>query len=88
MSIWMKTAGILGSLLIVTTSVSYFSVEGGWGSVFAILALIITLLKQVIAFIGFLTAAIKLFVVLVFVALLLGVGLMILRSRKGKVKTE
>ena len=88
MSIWMKTAGILGSLLIVTTSVSYFSVADKWGSIFAIFALIITLLKQIIAFIGFLTAAIKLFVVLIFVALLLGVGLMILQSRKGKVKTE
>lgn len=88
MSIWMKTAGTLAGVLIVLTSVSYFSVDGGWGSVFAILALIITLLKQVIAFIGFLTAAIKLFVVLIFVALLLGVSLMVLRSRKGKVKTE
>ncbi|CAN5309157.1 hypothetical protein BH20ACI1_BH20ACI1_16910 [soil metagenome] len=88
MSIWMKTAGILGSFLIVLTSISYFSTADKWGSIFAILALIITLLKQIIAFIGFLTAAIKLFVVLIFVALLLGVGLMILRSRKEKIKVE
>ncbi len=88
MSIWMKTAGILGSLLIILTSVSYFSADGKWGSIFAILALIITLLKQVISFIAFLTGAIKLFVVLIFVALLLGVGLMILRTRKDKIKAE
>ncbi len=88
MSIWMKTAGILGSLLIVLTSVSYFSVADKWGSIFALLALIITLLKQIIAFIAFLTGAIKLFVVLIFVVLLLGVGMMILRSRKERIKTE
>ena len=89
MSIWMKTAGILGSLVIVLTSVSYFSIADKWGSVFAIVALIITLLKQIIAFIGFLTAAIKLFVVLIFVALLLGVGVMVLRGLKDKrSKTE
>ena len=88
MSIWMKTAGILGSSLIVLTSVSYFTIAGKWGSVFAILALIITLLKQIIAFVGFLTTAIKLLVILSFVALLLGVGLMILRTRRERVKAE
>ncbi len=62
----------------------WLKAAGKWGSVFAILALIITLLKQIIAFIGFLTAAIKLFVILIFVALLLGVGLMVLRTWKGK----
>ncbi|MEO8072820.1 MAG: hypothetical protein ABI891_03205 [Acidobacteriota bacterium] len=84
----MKTAGILGSLLIVLTSVSYFSIAGKWGSIFAILALVITLLKQIIAFVGFLTTAIKLLVILSFVALLLGVGLMILRTRRERVKAE
>lgn len=88
MSIWMKTAGVLGSVLIILTSVSYFSIADKWGSIFAILALIITLLKQVISFIAFLTGAIKLFVVLIFVALLLGVGLMILRTRKDRIKAE
>ena len=56
---------------------------GKWGSIFAILALVITLLKQIIAFIGFLTTAIKVLVILVFVALLVGVGLLILKSFKG-----
>ncbi len=53
---------------------------GKWGSILVILTLIITLLKQVIAFIGFLTAAIKILVVLAFVILFLGVGMMIFRS--------
>ena len=58
------------------------------GSILVILALIITFLKQVIAFIGFLTLAIKVIVVIVFVALLLGVGLMVLRSFKDKRKAK
>lgn len=66
----------------------WLKAAGKWGSVFAILALIITLLKQIIAFIGFLTTAIKLFVVLAFVALFLAVGLMVVRTwsqnRKAK----
>ena len=88
MSILMKTAGILGSVVIILTSVSYFSAADKWSSIFAILALVITLLKQIIAFVGFLTAAIKLFIVLIFVALLLGVGLMVLRGRREKIKVE
>jgi hypothetical protein len=56
------------------------------GIVSTILALIvvaIALLKQLIAFIGFITFAIKAIIVLAFVALLLGVGLIIFRSWSG-----
>ena len=67
---------------------SFLYKAAGWGTVFAILALIVTLLKQVIAFIGFLTFAIKVLVVLAFVALIVTVGLMIFRTwsknRQGK----
>lgn len=59
-----------------------------WGSILVLIALVITLLKQIIAFIGFLTGAIKILIILVFVALIIGVGVLILRgwknSRKGK----
>ena len=58
----------------------WIKAAGKWGSIFAILALVITLLKQIIAFIGFLTTAIKVIIILVFVALLVGIGLMILRA--------
>lgn len=66
----------------------WLKAAGKWGSVFAILALIITLLKQIIAFIGFLTTAIKLLVVLVFVALFIAVGLMVLKSFRKNRKAE
>lgn len=66
----------------------WLKAAGKWGSIFAILALVITLLKQIIAFIGFLTAAIKLLVVLIFVVLIVGIGLMIFRTRNSKRKAE
>lgn len=56
---------------------------GKWGSVFVILALIITLLKQIIGFIGFLTTIVKIGIILVFVALFLGVGLLVLKTLKS-----
>lgn len=59
-----------------------------WGSILVIIALVITLLKQLIAFIGFVTGAIKILIILVFVALIVGVGFIILRgwteSRRSK----
>ncbi|MCA1622274.1 MAG: hypothetical protein LC768_02820 [Acidobacteria bacterium] len=66
----------------------WLKAAGKWGSIFAILALIITLLKQIIAFVGFLTMAIKLLVVLVFVALIFGIGFMIFRTRSQKRKAQ
>ena len=58
----------------------WFKATGVVGSILVILALVIALLKNIIAFIGFLTMAIKVLVVLVFVALLVGIGLLILRT--------
>ncbi len=58
----------------------WFKAAGKWGSILVILTLVITLLKQVIAFIGFLTAAIKIIVILAFVVLFVGVGLIVLRT--------
>lgn len=67
---------------------AWFKAAGKWGSVLVILTLIITLLKQVITFIGFLTAAIKILVVLAFVVLFLGVGLIIFRSWSDRRKMQ
>ena len=61
---------------------------GVGGSVLVILALIITFLKQIIAFIGFLTMAIKLLVIVVFIALFVGIGLMVFRTWNAKRKTK
>ncbi|MGI8544660.1 MAG: hypothetical protein ACR2MD_14455 [Aridibacter sp.] len=92
---WLKTAGKWGGIFVVSVLAiltvtlfvnpdfgSGFAVqsESGWGTIFAILTLIITLLKQVIAFIGFLTTAIKVLVFLVFAAIFLFVGMLVLRT--------
>lgn len=61
---------------------------GKWGSIFVILALIITLLKQIIGFIGFLTTILKIGIVLVFIALFLGVGLLVLKTLKASKAKE
>ncbi|MBK9165063.1 MAG: hypothetical protein IPM21_14365 [Acidobacteria bacterium] len=53
---------------------------GKWGSILVIIALVITLLKQVIAFIGFLTGAVKLLIILAFIAVIVGVGFLIIKG--------
>lgn len=55
---------------------------GKWGGILTLIAVAILVLRQVIAFIGFLTFAIKAALVLGFVALLVGVGFMIYQSWK------
>ena len=55
---------------------------GKWGGILVIIALVITLLKQLIAFIGFITGALKLLVLLAFVALIVFVGLMVFKGLK------
>ncbi len=95
---WIKTTGkwgaiFLGSLFFIGLGlVASFpeasnelavNADGKWGSIFVILALVITLLKQVIGFIGFLTAIIKIGIILAFIGVFLGVGFMILRTWKA-----
>jgi phosphotransferase system glucose/maltose/N-acetylglucosamine-specific IIC component len=58
------------------------------GSIVVILALVIYLLKTVIAFIAFLTGAIKIIIILAFVALFVGVGLMVLKSLIGRRRSK
>ncbi len=64
-----------------------FAYKLGWGSVVAILALVITFLKQIIALvsqlmalIGFFMFAVKIVIVLAFVAVFAGVGFLIFRT--------
>jgi hypothetical protein len=54
---------------------------GRWGGIMALIALLIILVKQLIAFVGFLMFAIKIALVLVFVALMLVIVIMFLRTR-------
>lgn len=63
---------------------TFVKATGIGASLLVILALIITLLKTLIAFVGFLTGAVKILIVLVFVMLLVGVGLMVLRGLKDR----
>lgn len=67
---------------------AFMKAAGKWGSIFVVLALVITLLKQIIGFIGFLTTVIKVGIVLLFIAILVGVGLLFLKSVKNHKSKE
>jgi uncharacterized protein YqhQ len=67
---------------------NWLRATGKWGSIFVILALIVTLLKQVIAFVGFLTMAIKFIVIIAFVGLIVGIGFALLRTRNTNRQTK
>lgn len=58
------------------------------GSILVILALVIALLKQIIAFIGIISFVVKALVILAFVTVFLMVGLMVLRTMRDKRKSK
>jgi hypothetical protein len=58
----------------------FLKAAGIGGSILAILALVIFLLKTLISLIAFLTGALKILVVLVFVAVIVGIGFMLLKG--------
>jgi hypothetical protein len=64
----LKAGGIIGTILALIALVMVFIKQ------------LIALISFIIAFIGFLTFAIKAVIVLGFVALILGVGVLIIRS--------
>ena len=73
----------------------YLKAAGIGGSLLALLALVIVFFKQLIAlisflisFIGFLTFAIKAIIIFAFVALFLGVGILIFRSWNGNKRSK
>jgi hypothetical protein len=83
MSTWLRTTGKFGAgigALVLGGGLVYATAAGGWGSLLILLTLIIALVKQIIAFIGFLTFAIKAAIVFAFIALILSVALMIFRT--------
>jgi|KBSSwiStaDraftv2_1062776.scaffolds.fasta_scaffold64959_2 hypothetical protein len=66
---------------------SIFLRAAGWGgSLLVIITLIIVLLKQLIAFIGFITFAVKILIILAFAAVIIAVGLMVLKGFKNSRK--
>ena len=58
----------------------FLKAAGIGGSILAILALVIYLLKTIISLIAFLTGALKILVILVFVAVIVGIGFMLLKG--------
>ena len=58
----------------------FMKAAGKWGGILVLIALMITLLKQLIALIGFVTAAFKILILLVFVGLILSIGFVMLRA--------
>jgi hypothetical protein len=66
----------------------FLKASGIIGTILALVVVIIAFVKQLIAFVGFLTFAIKAVIVLGFVALFLGVGVVVFRtwSRNKKEK--
>lgn len=68
--------------------VMFLKGAGVIGSVLVLIALIITFLKTLIGFIGFLSFAIKIIIVLVFIALFVSIGFMVLRAWQSKNRPE
>jgi Flp pilus assembly protein TadB len=67
----------------------FLKAAGIGGSLLALIAVIIVFLKSIIAFIGFMTGAIKILIVLLFVVLFLAVALLVLRGfREARRKKE
>lgn len=62
---------------------AFMKVAGKWGGIFVLIALLITLVKSLIAFVGFITLAVKIIIVVAFIGLILGVGYLVLRGMSG-----
>ena len=66
----------------------WLKASGLLGSLLALIAVVIVFFKTIIGFIGFLTLAFKILIVVIFIALIIGVGLLVLRgfrnSRRDK----
>jgi hypothetical protein len=66
----------------------FLKAAGVGGSILVILALVIYLLKTIIAFVAFLTGAIKIMIVLAFILMLVGVGFMVLRGLSDRRRSK
>jgi multisubunit Na+/H+ antiporter MnhG subunit len=62
----------------------WLKASGLVGSIMVLIALVIAFLKQLIAFIGFLTFAFKIAVVLLFIAVIGGVGFLIIKGMNDR----
>jgi hypothetical protein len=62
----------------------WIKATGIGGSILVIIALVIALLKSLISFVGFITFAFKILIVLAFVAVIVGVGFLVLKGISEK----
>ena len=67
---------------------AFMKAAGKWGSILALIALLITLVKSLIAFVVFVTMAIKILIVVAFVAILLGVGYLVIKGLSGSKRSR
>jgi hypothetical protein len=58
------------------------------GSILVIIALVIALLKSLISFVGFITFAFKILIVLAFVAVIVGVGFLVVKGISEKRRSK
>ncbi|MFZ1700996.1 MAG: hypothetical protein WBO10_13750 [Pyrinomonadaceae bacterium] len=61
---------------------------GVGGSILVVIALVIALLKVLIGFVGFISMAVKLLIVLAFIVVFAAVGFMIFRAWQGKRRVD
>ena len=65
----------------------WMKAAGKWGSILVVIALMITLLKNLIAFVGFLTAAFKILIILLFVLVIVASAILSLRPSSINAET-
>jgi uncharacterized membrane protein len=63
---------------------AFIKTAGRWGGILMIIALIITLLRQLISLVGFLLIAVKAIVVMAFIGLILLMIILVLRGRSQR----
>ena len=66
----------------------WMKAAGIGSSLLVVIALVIALLKSLITFVGFLTFAFKILIVLVFVGVIVGVGFLILKGISEKRRSK
>lgn len=66
----------------------WLQIAGTWGGILTVIALAIVLLKQIIAFVGFLTAVIKFALVAAFIGLFIIIALLVYRTWSERKKEQ
>lgn len=64
----------------------WLAVASKWGSIVVLIGLVIALVKALIGFVSFITFAVKMLIVLVFIAVFVGVAFLAFRAWQGNRK--